>query len=115
MESDSKFCINAIKAPKNKIPRRLSNFVDEILLITEHFEPISFNWISRVGNMVAQKKEKRNMVAHLLAKWSLNSGGVNFSDVTSAAHVLLMFFFLVKCFVNVIHGDYFVLIKKFSS
>ena len=43
--------------------------------------------------MVAQKKEKRNMVAHLLAKWSLNSGGVNFSDVTSAAHVLLMFFF----------------------
>ena len=83
MESDSKFCINAIKAPKNKIPRRLSNFVDEILLITEHFEPISFNWISRVGNMVA----------HLLAKWSLNSGGVNFSDVTSAAHVLLMFFF----------------------
>ena len=93
MESDSKFCINAIKAPKNKIPRRLSNFVDEILLITEHFEPISFNWISRVGNMVAQKKEKRNMVAHLLAKWSLNSGGVNFSDVTSAAHVLLIFFF----------------------
>ena len=93
MESDSKFCINAIKAPKNKIPRRLFNFVDEILLITEHFEPISFNWISRVGNMVAQKKEKRNMVAHLLAKWSLNSGGVNFSDVTSAAHVLLMFFF----------------------
>lgn len=48
VESNSKNCIDAFKAPKQRIPQRLLNFVDEIQTLVVHFSLLDVSWVNRV-------------------------------------------------------------------
>ena len=63
MESDSANCIDAVKAPKQRIPWRLLNFVDEVQTLAVYFSLLDVSWINRDSNKAAR----------VLARWTLKN------------------------------------------
>ena len=63
MESDSANCIDAVKAPKQRIPWRLLNFVDEFQTLAVYFSLLDVSWINRDSNKAAR----------VLARWTLKN------------------------------------------
>ena len=63
VESDSANCIDAVKAPKQRIPWRLLIFVDEVQTLAVHFSLLDVSWVNRDSNKAAR----------VLARWTLKN------------------------------------------
>lgn len=63
IESDSEIYIDAVKAPKQRIPWRLLNFVDEVQTLAVHFSLLDVSWVNHDSNKAA----------HVLARWTLKN------------------------------------------
>ena len=63
VKSDSEICIDAVKAPKQRIPWRLLIFVDEVQTLAVYFSLLDVSWINRDSNKAAR----------VLARWTLKS------------------------------------------
>lgn len=53
IESDSKVCIDALKALTSNVPGRLLNFVKVVNFTVSSFGSVSFSWVNRDANFAA--------------------------------------------------------------
>ena len=85
IESDSKSCIDALRCPNQDVPWRIKTICSDVLALKLNFTNCRFSWVAR----------EANVVAHVLAKWSLSNNYFGSFDVGLGP----------PCFVSVIRAE----------
>ncbi|KAK9984384.1 hypothetical protein SO802_033909 [Lithocarpus litseifolius] len=85
IESDSKSCIDVLSCPNLDVPWRIKTICSDVLALKLNFSNCRFSWVAR----------EANVVAHVLAKWSLSNNYFGSFDVGLEP----------PCFVSVIRAE----------
>jgi hypothetical protein len=78
-ESDCKVCIDGFLVPNSPVPWRIANLLKEIEALVQTIPTASFSWVPR----------RENMVAHVLARWSLENRFFGFFDASAVPPFVL--------------------------